>query len=42
MWTGVTSDEALLVAVEAASTNPVVLITVMSVITAIVPGLDEE
>jgi hypothetical protein len=42
MWAGVTSDEALLVAVKAASTNPIVLITVMRVITAIVPGLNEE
>ena len=42
MWTGVTSDEAFLVTVETASTNPVVLITVMRVITAIVPGLNEE
>jgi len=42
MWAGVTSDEAFLVAVKTASTNPIILITVMGVITAIVPGLNEE
>ena len=42
MWAGVTSDETLLVAVEAASANPIILIAVMRVVTGIVPGLREE
>jgi hypothetical protein len=41
MWARVAGDEALLVAMET-TPNPIILITVMSVVTAIVPGLSEE
>jgi hypothetical protein len=43
MWTGITRDETLLVAVKTASSaDAIILVVVMSILSTIIPGLEKK